>query len=1087
MRLMPIILPVILCANTGTAQLQQPVYIGNLSWSKAVCKSEPTPLPVTPHKIWMTRTVYPNESTRFRQGKIDPQTKVLHTGRTLPAAAAVTYKAAPLPVPEITEAAPLLTRDNADFNVNYTDKQHGFAGSNTQDIAEDANHHIWIASEAGLIRYDGYHYYKYATNTQFPVKEVNSLLFDSRQRLWMGTSTGLYYIQHDSIYTVASRDVDFRGLYCFKVQQDKQHRIWVSTKQSGALCIADQRMQVYDTRCGLPNNYAFNTFIDSRDNIYIALWDRGIVIIKPEKMVNMFASMPGPTVGISMIRSFTEDEKGIWMGTYTNGLLCMQAKDTLQYTFNGRFTDRIFDIKKAPQGLSLSIYGSGLTYFSDKDLFSIGEANGLVGRNAYYMMQDSFGNLWVTDLYSGFSRLNENLIYQRALPNKHYMHIEKAVRDQNNGSWLFTSGTGLWYLHDTVATKYMNDLANGVAGIYYPKEGMLEEDGSIWMVGYDGEGIMHGKGQDFVCYKYTDFKEHAIILSMKKDRDKKLWFSTMNYGVISYDNNVFRHYTDSSGLRNMAPVKLFLDAENKVCCSFSNGFQRFSDHGIENMQLNNRLFDKQVNDLFVKDAQNTIMAVANEGLFVVHDKEVYQLTTQQGLGTNNINSIVSDASGRIWVTTDKGIEYFVFNGPELKDHQRFDQSNGAYVPTAGNAIIDEAGNPYWTNGDKKLVFNPLFRNTQHTALVFSITQIQVDKTQLQPGERIAALPDQKININFTAIYWGRENFLNIKYLLISGHGDTTVRSVENMGNILISDVQPDDYRVVLMAKDNDKTFYAEPIRVQVNNFWYNTWLFRLLLLGLVVAGIIVYFRQKAARQRAMNKELKRKVAEQTAVILREKEELVKSNRIIDEQVREKDVLIQEINHRVKNNLQFMTAMVEMQIRASAKKDTTDSLQETNRRITAMSLVHEMLYDNTKKVQGLSVKKYITELVDNLKEMASGKERPISINIDVADIFMDSRSAVSLGMIISELVSNSFKHAFAGVEYPEVYIELIPLDDGYLQLTVRDNGKGIKNENAAGTGLGRKFVDIFSRQLDGTYSMQTAGQFIYTLRFKIFET
>ena len=184
----------------------------------------------------------------------------------------------------------------------------------------------------------------------------------------------------------------------------------------------------------------------------------------------------------------------------------------------------------------------------------------------------------------------------------------------------------------------------------------------------------------------------------------------------------------------------------------------------------------------------------------------------------------------------------------------------------------------------------------------------------------------------------------------------------------------------------------------------------------------------------------------------------------------------------------MTAMVEMQIRASGKKDTTRSLQETNRRINAMSLVHEMLYDNIKKNQGLSIKKYITELVENLKEMASGDEHPISINMDVADLFMDSRSAVSLGMIISELVSNSFKHAFAGIVSPEVNIKLAPdTENGNLCLTVGDNGKGIKNENESGSGLGRKFVDIFSRQLEGKYTIQTYPHFTYILHFKIFET
>ena len=512
MRMIPIILLVFVLTRTDAAQLQQPVYIGNASWVKAAASSEPKILPVTRHKMWMNKTVFPNERNTFQQRKIDPQTKILRTTPTVPATGSVRYKAMPMPLPEISEAAPLLTRDNADFNVNYTDKQHGFAGTTSSDFAEDDAHNIWIASETGLIKYDGYHYYLYAETSRFPVTEINSLVFDGQKRLWIATAKGLYYMQHDSLYAVSGGDINFSNIYCFKVQEDKQQRIWVSTKQNGAICITQNKMQVYDTRCGLPNNYAFNTFIDKHNNIYIALWNSGIVIIEADKMLNMFASMPGPTIGISMIRSFTEDEKGVWMGTYTNGLLCMQPNDTIQYTINGKYTDRIFDIKKAPQGLWLSIYGWGVTYFSDTHIFSVGGSNGLVSRNAYYMLKDSFDNLWISDLAGGFSRLNENLFYELPFPNKSTLNIEKIIRDEKKGTWVFTGGSGLWYLHDSSATQYINRLANGVAGIYYPKEGILHKDGSIWMVGYDGEGIMYGKGQDFVCYKYTDFKEHSIIL-----------------------------------------------------------------------------------------------------------------------------------------------------------------------------------------------------------------------------------------------------------------------------------------------------------------------------------------------------------------------------------------------------------------------------------------------------------------------------------------------------------------------------------------------------------------------------------------------
>ncbi len=1086
MRLIPIILLLIVLTGSSSAQLQQPIYIGDASWVNAKVKGEPTILPVTQHKMWMKKIVYPNERNTFQQRKIDPETKILKTTPTVPVSGSIRYQAIPLPVPEILEAAPLLTRDNADFNVNYTDKQHGYVGTDSKDFAEDDAHNIWIASESGLIKYDGYHYYLYAQTKQFSANEINSLLFDSQKRLWIATNKGLYYLQHDTLFTLSSKEVDFQNLFCFKVQQDNQKRIWISSKQSGAICINQNKIQIYDTRCGLPNNYVFNTFIDKQNNIYIALWNSGIVIIQPDKMLNMFANMNGPTIGISIIRSIVEDEKGIWLGSYTNGLICMKPKDTIQYTVNGRYTDRIFDMQKAPKGLWLSIYGWGVTYLSDTDLFSIRGSNGLVSSNAYFMMKDSFHNLWIADLLGGFSRLNENLIYQLALPNKYTRHIQKTIRDNKNGTWLFTSGTGLIYQHDTLSTQYMNDLANGVAGIYYPIDGILNKDGSMWMVGYDGEGIMYGKEQEFVCYKYTNFKEHTTIYSMQKDSNGKLWFSTMNYGVISYENQVFKHFTEATGLLSMVPIKLYLDAENNVCCAFNNGFQRFSNSTIQNLHIGDSMFTRQVNSYYVKDATTSFMAVNNHGLYVINKNKVYQLNTSNGLASNNLKSMVVDSQGKLWVTTDKGIEYFVFDGIRLKELHFYNQSNGSFVSVGGLVLLDSLGNPYWTDANKKMIFNPLFQDPQKKAPIITFTSIKVNDQEIAKDKKVSIWPNQKININFTAIYWGRENFIDIKYLLISGNGDTSIHTFENKGHIVISDAQPNNYRIVLVAKDKDKTFYANPLNFEVNNFWYNTWVFRIIFGLFIIIGIVFYFKQKENKQDLINELLENKVQEQTKIISNEKNALLISLQTIENQNKEKDVLINEINHRVKNNLQFISAILELQLNNQYSPDVIEALLGTSRRIKAMSLVHELLYHKKEEI-GISMKKYIHELVENLKEMAVEDTKSVNIELELEDYIMDSKTALPLGMIISELVSNSFKHAFNQIKDPIISVQF-KFDNqlGMFNLLVSDNGDGYSMDKNISTGLGRSLVDIFSRQLDGQFTMVTEGHFSYELHFKKME-
>lgn len=112
-----------------------------------------------------------------------------------------------------------------------------------------------------------------------------------------------------------------------------------------------------------------------------------------------------------ILLSIEEDDNGIWMGSFIAGLINLNKKDTVQYSMFGKYTERIYDIKKNSGGLWLSIYGSGLYYFSQSSQFLIGEFNGLQSLSPYFLMEDSFHNIWIADYSNGFSRLNENSFF----------------------------------------------------------------------------------------------------------------------------------------------------------------------------------------------------------------------------------------------------------------------------------------------------------------------------------------------------------------------------------------------------------------------------------------------------------------------------------------------------------------------------------------------------------------------------------------------------------------------------------------------------------------------------------------------------
>lgn len=1074
-----ILLLLFFCIQARTLS-QQPSYLGHVSWRKVSGTKEREPLAVTKQLFPVQKKQYQDTPTAIFSRKADPGTVTLHRGPTIPVTQQIRISGKKLPAPKILPAPPLQTRDNAIYNVTYTDKKHGFASNAAMDFAEDEEHSIWIGSDKGLIRYDGYHYYLYEKRIHFPDMQDCSLAYDQQQRLWWASDNGVFFIKNDSLFSIQSPEIDFSLIAGKRVMVDRLQRVWISTKNNGVLCIDGTTLKIYDKRCGLPGNYFESVYLDKKGNLYMACRDFGIVLLEPDRMRMFFGR--NKTMRYPIFLSFYENEEGIWAGSFLSGMMRMGSNDTLQYSITGKFDESVYDIKKAPGGIWVSFYGKALCYLGKDKVLRLQENNGLLNNFVLKLFEDSFQNVWVSNGV-GFSRVNENSFYLDNYTNPAIGFIRNILPDtQKKGNWMVTFGRELLFQKGKQVIAYTHKTLTGIQPFRYANAGVLNSDGSLWMGSY-GEGIVHANETFFTRYVYSDFTDHGIVVSVKKDVAGKVWFCPTKYGLIVYDDNRFWRYTTQSGLLSNDVSHLLLDEEKNIHWAFAEGLQRLYNNAIETFYIGNSLFKDRVNDILQLDPETRLLATNTNGLIIIKNQQAFQFTTSHGLGSNEIKSIIRDKSGTIWITSDKSIESFRLQEMSLTGHAIYNESYGSYILDAENIFLDTAGMPYWIVGAKKLILNTDFIYARKKTPIFSFKEIAIDNQPVLPNEKISILPNQKITIHYKTIYWGRENNLQLTYLLISNQQDTTKRSVQSNGSIIISDVLPGSYRILLKANDNNQIYYSDAITIAVKNFWYNTWTFRIIAGLLVITGIVFYFRQAARKQIQINEILEKKVLEQTALLVKEKDALLDSYRTIDLQSKEKDTLIDEINHRVKNNLQFISAILEMQVDNELSREVIQALLGTSRRIKAMSLVHELL-NNKQSQKGIPIRTYIQELVDNLKEMAIDESRPVEIFMDIDDLRMDSSTALPLGMIISELVSNSFKHAFTGIAQPEVRILLKKeLATGLFHLIVSDNGNGYQLPSKPSSGLGSSLVDIFSRQLQGTYTLDTEGHFRYELQFK----
>ena len=198
---------------------------------------------------------------------------------------------------------------------------------------------------------------------------------------------------------------------------------------------------------------------------------------------------------------------------------------------------------------------------------------------------------------------------------------------------------------------------------------------------------------------------------------------------------------------------------------------------------------------------------------------------------------------------------------------------------------------------------------------------------------------------------------------------------------------------------------------------------------------------------------------------KEAEELLKISLV------EKEVLLREIHHRVKNNLQIISSLLNLQSRHVEDEPALDMFQESRNRVRSMALVHEKLYrsDDLAKVNFCE---YIRSLGRHLIISYGTNSTAIDLDVSVKDVFLDINTSIPCGLIINELISNSLKHAFSGRKKGKIRVVLQSEKNGMYKLVVSDDGVGLpKNLDAKKTeSLGLQLVTMLVEQLQGTLNI-----------------
>jgi two-component sensor histidine kinase len=195
--------------------------------------------------------------------------------------------------------------------------------------------------------------------------------------------------------------------------------------------------------------------------------------------------------------------------------------------------------------------------------------------------------------------------------------------------------------------------------------------------------------------------------------------------------------------------------------------------------------------------------------------------------------------------------------------------------------------------------------------------------------------------------------------------------------------------------------------------------------------------------------------------------LEEKNAIISQALREKDVLLREIHHRVKNNLQMISALLYLHGKSLTDSSAQEALRESQNRVQSMAMIHQNLYQDENLLH-VGVKGYLDKLLSHLADSYSIKSKGIAIRPSVDVRQLDVDTVVPLALIINELISNSLKYAFRDGRKGKVNI-LIAERDQKIVVEVSDDGMGLPEDFKAptGSGFGYKLINILAERLNAS--------------------
>jgi len=719
--------------------------------------------------------------------------------------------------------------------------EKGLSEAVVNDLLQDTQGYLWIATSYGLNRFDGIKFKNYYSEDGLLANKVYSLYEDKKGDLWIGTGGGVNVMRRDSIYTPANLK-PLESSTITDIYQDHQGDFWFATDGEGVWHVdRNKNLTQYRKIHGMGD-------------------DRVRAIIEDENSVLWFATRNGLTkLEDGNFRTYTTQDGladnrlrdlvlgsdgSLWIAT-RNGLCNYKRENFRCYTEkDGLINNGIQSISRDHNGNLWLGTEEGASHFVNGTFTNYTADEGLANNIIYATECDREGNIWFGTFGGGVSIFLgndfENYTVEQGLPNN---VITSIAEDQSGQHWIGTFGGISKIQNDHFTTL---NTSNGLVDdkVYTIRAG----EGDSLLIGTRGGFSIYDQ-RKFRNFNHDELPYRKIRAVLNPKYSSGIWLGTYGEGLLHYQNGHFIHLTEEDGLANNTILSLAETRDGSIWIANYGGVSRLKNDKFTNYSIHDGLPNNGVLDI-LKSKSGHLWFATFGGIARFDSGKFETITADDGLPDEVCYFIEQDDRGIFWIGTNKGVIRFDYNAYSSDDEtvrsrafKLVTQNQGlvANEMNAGASFKDREGNLWFGSVGGLTKFAPSKEKINNVAPTVHIENMQMAGENIPLDADIEIGSDShNITFNFIGISFSAPQLVLYKYRLKNSGEDwqqTSQRSVR------YSTLAPGDYTFEVKARNNDGWWSKQATELSFTvlaPFWMRWWFIGVVLIVVILIVLFVY-------------------------------------------------------------------------------------------------------------------------------------------------------------------------------------------------------------------------------------------------------